>query len=227
MVEKLFFIVVIVGVPSFAFLYAIVKKSTLTFGLGVCAFVGSQMLFRIPLLQLLAAQSSSYQLATVTAPLVIFLFLAFTAGIVEELARWLMMRMFLKKKTVLEGVIFGLGHGGIEALFIVGIPVLLQSHIMFGHAYFLSGVERLCAMTIHVCLSVIVVVGVKHRSFRFVIITILIHTCINFVIAYIATIYTPIVVELTLGILTALLLAFTIQLCRRKENNEKSIIDCM
>lgn len=52
-------------------------------------------------------------------------FLGLTAGLFEETARWVCLRFFLKKRNrYVDGLSFGLGHGGIEAVLIVGISYL-------------------------------------------------------------------------------------------------------
>ena len=220
-VGKLFFIVVVVSLPIVFLLCAVLKKAAVAFLLGVLAFVSSQMLIRIPLLQLVAEQSNTYQFLAITKPILILLLLCLSAGVMEEFARWIMMRAFLKKQTIQQGVFFGLGHGGIEAILIVGIPVMLHLHLVSSSDFWFSGVERLFAITIHVCLSLIVLIGVSRKQFRYVMGTIAVHTGINFTCAYVATIQSPLVVELTLTILTCLLLVLTIQLGRRKFKNEK------
>ena len=213
---KLFFIIVTIALPISFLLYAIVKKALRPLLLGMAAFVISQMLIRIPLLRFVAEHSDTYRLLSVTKPIFIFILLALTAALAEELARWVAMRTLLQKRSMQNGLLFGLGHGGVEAILIVGIPVLLTS-IQFASTsnLLLSGVERLCAMTIHVCLSLIVLIGVRRLQFRYVSFAIFIHTFINFSGAYLASTQSLIVVELVLALLTTLLLVGTIQLCRR------------
>ena len=64
--------------------------------------------------------------------------------------------------------LFGAGHGGIEALLIVGIPVisllLSQTVIQNGDSYYLGGIERIFAMVLHVGLSFIVLQAVVQKE---------------------------------------------------------------
>ena len=152
--------------------------------------------------------------------------LAVSAGVFEETARFVAMRFFLKKKTLQNGIVFGLGHGGIEALLIVGIPTITNP--LFSSApLFASGVERLCAMTMHVCLSIIVLIGVKRNQLYFCGLTIVIHSLINFIIGYLAKDLSLVFIELTLMLLTAILVFVTYQMSRRKFNDKKMEIRSM
>ncbi|MGC9522756.1 MAG: YhfC family intramembrane metalloprotease [Anaerolineae bacterium] len=80
--------------------------------IGAATFVGSQVL-HLPANSFLA---SALQLEA--QPLVIqAIVLGLSAGIFEEVARYLVYRFWLTEaRTWREGVVFGLGHGGIEAI---------------------------------------------------------------------------------------------------------------
>lgn len=213
--------------PILFTLYAIYKRKFIPFILGVAAFTLSQMVIRIPLLNILAKESSTYQLWTATKPIVILIFLAFSAGLFEEMARFVAIKFFIKKQTIHNGIIFGLGHGGIEALLIVGIPVLLNQLIAAqSYELYLSGFERLCAIAIHVCLSIIVLLAVKKRTFRYVIYAIIIHGIINFTISFVSMNVTLFVAEAIFGVLTALLVVIIYIMCRRINKNEKDVRNC-
>ena len=220
MVGKLFFIGVVIVLPLCFFFYACYKRRFIAFLLGVLAFVISQMVIRIPILNFIAKESSTFQLWNATKPILIILLLAVSAGIFEETARFVAMRFFLKKQTLHNGIVFGLGHGGIEALLLVGIPAI--THPLLSSApLFASGVERICAMTIHVCLSIIVLLGIKRNQFYYCGLTIVIHSLINFIIGYLARDQSLVFVEFTLVLLTAILGFITYQISRRKFNDEK------
>lgn len=225
---KLFFVSVTIILPIIFFVYAIMRRHAGVFILGALAFIISQLLIRIPLIHYLANNNSTYQIWSVTNPIVIILFLAFTAGLVEELARWIFIRARLKDQTVRNGIIFGLGHGGIEALLLIGVPVVSSTiYMMQSQLLVLSSIERLCAMTIHICLSLLVLIGVRKRAFRFCMYAIIIHTLINFAGGYFAKVQSPIVVEVVLIVLTCLLVGLTIQILRRNGENEKMATNSM
>lgn len=219
---KLFFVGVTIVVPLALFVFAVVRRHFASFVLGVVAFVLSQIVVRIPLLQLLASESSTYQLLSATKPVMFLFLLALTAGLVEELARWILMRYLIKKLSVQSGVFFGMGHGGIEALLLIGIPVLSSSALMVqSHLLVLSGIERICAMAIHICLSLLVLIGVRKRAFLYCVMAIFIHTFINFTSGTLAKTQSPVIVEVVLVLLTVSLTGFIIQLIRRNWDDEK------
>jgi uncharacterized membrane protein YhfC len=116
---------------------------------------------------------------------------ALTAGLFEEVGRWAGYRWLVKgERSFRVGVMFGLGHGGIEAMLLVGLGLAgsLVVYVLFasGHAPpmgaeahekvvtamsalsaldVVAGVaERVMAMTAHVAFSLIVLQGVVRQS---------------------------------------------------------------
>ncbi len=95
---------------------------------GAAVFIIFQILTRIPLLQYLSAQAWYTELMSN----VIFasLFLSLTAGLFEETGRFLGFKYFLKDRLEWKnGVAYGIGHGGIEAIGLVGLSYI--SNIVF------------------------------------------------------------------------------------------------
>lgn len=100
------------------------KRCVLPFVIGMAAFVVSQILLRMPLLSRLP-QFGWYVDLSINHYYGYWIFLGLTAGLFEETARWVCLRFFLKKRNrYVDGLSFGLGHGGIEAVLIVGISYL-------------------------------------------------------------------------------------------------------
>lgn len=93
---------------------------------GALTFVAAQVL-HIPLV---AALGSSLQ----NSPLVVnAIVLGLLAGIFEETARYILFRYILKNaKTWKEGILVGLGHGGVEAL-LLGILSAVTFATMIGY----------------------------------------------------------------------------------------------
>ena len=79
---------------------------------GAAAFVASQVV-RVPLLGALGLADAPTGVAVGAAIL--------TSGLAEEPARWLVLRALTRARSWADGVGFGLGHGGVEALLVVGI----------------------------------------------------------------------------------------------------------
>lgn len=154
------------------------KRSVLLmFCLGMLAFFLSQMVLRIPLLQLLQRQLS-FSMFTLSSPVLYLLFLAFTAGVFEEVARFLCFRSTRKRHDELwDALAFGLGHGGIEAMLLVGIP-LLQFDVSMNNVV-VACFERVTTIALHVALSIIVWKGVQKHQLRYLFIAIFLHMGVN------------------------------------------------
>ena len=101
-------------------LYIKKRISLLAVLVGALVFLISQLLLRVPLLRLLATTPFYQQMAQ--NPVAIGLFLGFTAGLFEEVGRYIGMRFFLKGRwQIKNGVAYGLGHGGFESIGLVGL----------------------------------------------------------------------------------------------------------
>ncbi len=71
---------------------------------------------------------------------------AFAAGIFEETARFLVFKTVMKKKTSpKEGIMYGIGHGGFEAIAIMGTTML--SYALLAIISNSLGFEQMLAMT--------------------------------------------------------------------------------
>lgn len=209
-------IIISVGIPLSLFIYAILQKQWWPFILGVLAFVSSQVLFRIPLLQLLEAKSLQYTMFSMTQPILYAIFLAFSAGIVEEGARFLFMRFLLKERTWQTGFLFGAGHGGIEAILFVGINaivLLFTSHAAsLGTEFLIGGVERFFAIIFHISLSLFVLRAVSESRIVFLGIAILFHGAVNSLVGIVPIYFSEsmslMIIETSLAIVALLLFSY-------------------
>lgn len=88
---------------------------------GALAFVGSQLV-RVPLLAGSGPAASALGLsvtAVVTAVALV------TSGVCEEGSRWVVLRFWARRERERpDGLMFGAGHGGIEALLVFGASVV-------------------------------------------------------------------------------------------------------
>lgn len=155
----------------------------ISFLLGCLTFIVSQLFFRLPLMQafLMSATGMAWFMAQpVFAPAL----LGFTAGLVEEPARWLALKFYTVKKTnkVLAAALLGFGHGLVEALW-------LYFTTMYGCAFadIVPGlIERFIAIVIHIALSIFLFHGLEDKKSKIVLpAAILIHGLINFLIPFI------------------------------------------
>lgn len=159
---------------------------------GALTFTVFQGFVRIPALSALsgAAWFGALQGAE---PAVYTLFLGATAAFCEEGGRWLVMRFLLKKQRgVRDGIAFGVGHGGLEAIVILGMTA--AATLFSGSAedagslplVFASGVERLFALTAQIGFSVMVMKSVREKKPLWLLLAFALHTFVDFGTAYVA-----------------------------------------
>ena len=166
------------------------KKGTgKAFLFGMLAFIVSQPLLRLPLLQIVLPQYAWFAVLQMD-PWRYSLFLGLTAGLFEETARWTAIRFFLKEKTDIEhGLSFGLGHGGAEAMLLVGLRFVNMLFLLItgrgallpvgAEMVFVSSLERLSAILFHTGASLLVMHGVRRKKARYLAIAILLHTLLD------------------------------------------------
>lgn len=168
--------------PLGLFLYVLFyhPKERIALSLGILSFSVSQLLLRIPLLNLLSTQA----FFIVFSMKYIYWFIAFlsiSAALFEETARYLFIRYGLKELRLQSILSFGLGHGGIEAIVLVGMSTLFTStSLVDSTALFYGGIERISAMLLHVSLSLLVALSIRKSSKTQLFMAYTIHSLINF-----------------------------------------------
>jgi uncharacterized membrane protein YhfC len=168
------------------------------FWYGVAVFAAVQLFTRVPLVYVLNNVLAP-QLKASQAFLWTWLFiLALTAGLFEEVGRYFGYRIFMGKeeKTWPKGVMYGMGHGGLESIVLVGLlssalsllnilviqslditklPAAQQAtlHDQFAALAaqpawlpLLGGYERLCAIAFHIAMSIVVLQVFRRRQMR-------------------------------------------------------------
>ena len=188
------------------------KTNWRLFGIGVVVFIASQVLhipFNIfglsPFLERVGLDTSNGAANLV----LISLALGLSAGLFEETARYLAYRYWLKdERPCREGVMLGLGHGGVESI-IVGVLAfyaLAQAFVLHGenlgdyvsldqigvaqaqlaaywnmpwHTVLLGAVERVAALCFHVGASVIVLQALKRKNLAWLGMAILWHALLD------------------------------------------------
>jgi len=117
-------------IPIVAFILVRKKSKNITGALiaGIVSFVVMQMIIRINLLQFVLPKMNWYiKMAQTNIPMYA-LFLGFTAGLFETVGRYLTLKLFVREKTsYYSGLSHGIGHGGIEAILLVGINTLVYA----------------------------------------------------------------------------------------------------
>lgn len=191
-VSLLFGIFVCFGIPMGGLIW--LKRSKKGMGrdflAGALAFTISQIIIRSPILTLVLPRFAWFQVMQYN-PWIYGLFLGGTAALFEETARWIAMRFCMKGRNELgNGFSYGLGHGGIEAMLLVGINliaglglVLTGNGSLFpvgGGNIFIGSIERLFAMVFHIGASLLVLYGIKiGKQGRYLLLAILLHTILD------------------------------------------------
>jgi uncharacterized membrane protein YhfC len=170
------------------------RGSFLMFILGVASFTASQLLLRMPLLGELQ-NTVWFNMFALTQPLLCGVLTAFSAGIFEETGRFAALKLINKDLLTWEnGVMFGLGHGGVEAFSLTGLYyVKLISDAVSGsntltaagvppYYFVMGGVERILAIALHIGFTMLVMYGVKRRKAWLFLLAILAHGLVDITI---------------------------------------------
>lgn len=88
--------------------------------LGAAGFFVMQIIIRLPILSILSTNAGFTFFATNHFVLYSFI-LAFTAGLSEVIGRYVVAKILSKNLTFERGIAAGLGHGGIEAMLVIGM----------------------------------------------------------------------------------------------------------
>ncbi len=92
-------------------------------GLGALGFFVPQIIIRLPILNSIAS-SEGYKSFAKNHYVVYCFVLAFTAGLFELVGRYVVAKVIAKKFTFKRGIAAGLGHGGIEAMILIGMTYI-------------------------------------------------------------------------------------------------------
>jgi uncharacterized membrane protein YhfC len=178
----------------------------------------------------------------ITQPFLFVVYGALAAGVFEETGRWIIFSRFLKhERRWKDGVGFGLGHGGIEAIFIGGTAAvsLIVFSVMYNNGTFgqvtgqmptevaasiintmksfppfflLIGLERVLTLAVHVALSLVILDGVRKQDKRYLLIAILLHSLIDVPAAMYQIKLLPLwIVEIVVCIVAAVCFLFIIR----------------
>ena len=182
---------------------------------GMIIFFVVQIGFRIILLQLFGL--TQFGQTFIANNMVLYIGIAsLSAGLVEEFGRLFAFKVMLKRKHEFRhGIAYGIGHGGIEAVLLIGLSFLsniivgiMINNGMLGSLpgieadlvqptidlmvgtpsvnFLLGGIERIFAICLHIALSVMVLHGVRKKQIGFTFLAIFIHGSVNFIAVIIA-----------------------------------------
>lgn len=197
--------------------------------IGILVFIVFQPLTRFQLLRLWQ-KTSWYTYNSVVNPWMIYLIVGFSAGIFEEVGRFIAFKTFLKNKLQWKnGIAYGIGHGGIEAILLAGIAfagliITSLSNGLQGNysswIYLIGGFERLSAMAIHVAFSLMVMYGVKNRKNRYLLYAILLHGAVDAAVGFTKNI---LVIELIAAVSAVAILFFMIWRIKKSSRENKFV----
>jgi uncharacterized membrane protein YhfC len=147
-----------------------------------------------------------YILFTYEHPLLYLFLLSLSAGLFEEIGRYLIMKKWLSKGSFMEVFTFGIGHGGIESILIVGLGVMLSDvSSVDDFSLIMGGVERVFAMCMHVAFTFLVYTQISKRQKYGLVLSILAHTFVNFIAVYLMSLgYGILTVEISLLVMAVI-----------------------
>jgi uncharacterized membrane protein YhfC len=194
--------------------------------IGALTFILFQPIFRLPILKLLQG-TSWFTYNSVVNPWLIAIILGFSAGIFENVGRFVAFKFLLKNRLQWKnGIAYGLGHGGIEAILFAGVPLIsaviagISNPLMINQPpalYLVGGLERISAMTFHIATSLMVLYGVRNKKYRYLLYAILVHGILDSSIGFIKNIA---VFEAWVGAFAVILLVVIIRKIK-KSSSEK------
>ncbi len=177
------------------------------------------------------------------------------AAIFEETGRLVAMKRFMRKRLTTENALmYGVGHGGFEAILIVGlsyisnimVAILINTGSMNNtisamdeasgtamieslsalwttpaQMFYLAGVERICAITLQIALSVLMYCGVRYEKLMFAGMAYAAHFLVDFGTVLLSSLAGVLITEIVLVAATAAVVVFTYMIWK-KLNCEKS-----
>ncbi len=219
------------AIPIGGLIYLSVRKKHVIrpFIIGMLVFFVFQFVIRLPIIQLALPQTAWF-LAMSQNPWLYGLFLGGTAAIAEELGRYIAVRFLLKKnRRYADGIAYGLGHGGIEAMLLIGVNNIANLIVLQDGQSFLAPViaaqlsyasvftaifERVLAMALQVGLSMLVFYCVRSKKWRYLVYALIIHTIVDAAIVILPGAFglSSIWIEAVLLLATAGLMIWTIKI---------------
>ena len=166
---------------------------------GALMFIIFQGVLRIPLMTYIQTKGFYKDFAG-RHMVITMLIIALTAALFETAGRYIGLKFLLKNDLEWKnGIAYGIGHGGIEAVMLVGISyaanlvlsILINTHnvssLMYSQLietrsdlFLAAGVERLVTIIFHIALSLIVLYAIMYRKKIYVLLCIALHTFVDF-----------------------------------------------
>ena len=228
------------------------KAKILSFFIGALCFLLSAMVLESMLHRYVIAAVGSDFFAD---HIVLYaLYGGLAAAVFEETGRFLMMKFLMKNRSSKENaVMFGIGHGGLEAMLIVGLTYVSNLMIALvinegkmdqllsvidvsqrqetfdqlsvlwtteAAEMYLPGIERISAIALQICLSVIVYRAVSEKKWIYYLYAFLIHMFVDTGVVLMVNAVSPYIVELALFVETGVIAYFTFRMYKNMPKNE-------
>jgi uncharacterized membrane protein YhfC len=179
---------------------------------GAAVFAAAQLLLRLPIITFAGLELGERLASSVALQWAWLGALALSAGLFEEVGRWLGYRHLLRDepRTLATAIGYGLGHGAVEAVLLVGLGQLLtaggfvwmraggfaalpaeaqeavrkQVAALAGQPDWLpllSVWERVSSLTVHVALATVVLLAIVGRRIGWLVAAVIFHAVSNFV----------------------------------------------
>lgn len=245
-----------IGLPIALMIYAHVKLNAniIWFGIGavtfiVFALVLEQCLHVVMINQLGEALTGNLWLKAIYGGI--------AAGVFEEVGRFASMNLFKKHNLSKQNALmYGIGHGGIEAVIIVGLSSIsnLITSIMINTGtfepmlasldastkeqtlqqvsllwttgsldFYLAGIERVVAITFHICLSYIVYRAVRDKKVQLLFLAIALHAGLDFITVLLAGYTSSLVLEIVLLVIVFILAALVYRMYSKDMETESYV----
>lgn len=171
---------------------------------GALVFLLSQLITRVPLVQIIQGSLASTFQSNPTLLYVWFVVLALTAGLFEGIGRYVGYRWLVKdNKTWQVGLMYGAGHGGLESMVLVGglallglINIIVLANLPPGQSPQIEAVrqqvasldwwtpllgayERFITLFFHIALSILVLQTFLRGSLLWLVLAILLHAAVD------------------------------------------------
>lgn len=219
---------------------------------GMIVFLVLQVFIRIPLMQAFAA-SEAGNVFIENNMLLYVVIAALTAGIFEEFGRYFAFKIMLKNRRGFgHGLAYGIGHGGIEAIVLIGLSyvsnivvsiminsggtaalsgaeaAMLQPGINAILAtpsidFLIGGVERIFAICLHIGFSILVLYGVRKRNIAYTLLAVLLHGVVDFAVVNIATSLGALWSELFMFVVAAVSIVYVVRMKRVFEKQDSQL----
>lgn len=200
--------------------------------LGALTFFVFQIITRVPLLQFVLPDMMWYVILSRTQPVLYALFLGGTAALFEEGGRWIIMTLLMKNKhRINDGLAFGVGHGGIEAVYVLGITavaLLFDQEQTFAPSGLLWGsFERICTMIVHIAWSVMVLKSATLKKPLWLLLAFALHTVIDTAVVLMAQAgASALAIEAVIFVFALIMLAYILVEYKKRKGGEIQCRNC-